>query len=302
MNYRGKLSVLSALAGGEQVLIYVNGGGVSCVFSLGVLVSLVRANLNKFAVRYGGSGGALILAASISNPEKLESVLDVFEYLVCGGFLCLKRGPLGFPYPVFDIEELIQTLEGKRAHLGLPALDEEKIRSHPDPFRVAVTDNKTGKGRFLDVKPHVFRALRATASVQGACDPVEMNGREFSDGQVGMKIGPALGMAVKYVLVIMNRPPIEERAWWEQQFSPMLARILLASETPGLRKAAAEMDTVFSRGLRRLEACSHVETLVLYPNWVEDILPLTSNLPLIRLAYHSGMNATERLIERVHAV
>jgi predicted patatin/cPLA2 family phospholipase len=301
MDYRGNLSVLNALAGGEPVLGVVNGGGYACMIGLGVLVGLKQAGLNRFSAGMGSSGGACILAASFSNPEKLESVPDVFEHLALGGFLRHKWGPLG-PYPVFDREELIQTLEGRRAHKGLPALNGEKMKHDPRPFLVVATNNKTGKRVLLDGRPDLFGSLRATLSIQGACAPVKKNGMELSDGQVGMGIGPSVGNLARKVLVILNRPPIEERAWWERKFSPSYARVLLRGETPELREAAAKTDTLFSRGLRRLEACPHIETLVIYPNWLENLWPTSGNVPLLRLAYLNARNYTERLIKQARAV
>jgi predicted patatin/cPLA2 family phospholipase len=304
MNFRGKLSVLTALARGEPVLVIVPGGGTSCVYSLGVIVTLVLANLHRFIkAGIGVSGGAFNLAALFSNPERIETVIEVFEYLAREGFIRLKRRRFGRPYLVFDLEELIQTLEGKRAHLGLPALDEGCIRSHPSPFWVVATKHETGEGEFLDAKSNLFPSLRATASIQGTCAPVSINGVKFSDGQVGMKVGPAIRKVMaRKVLIIMSRPPIEERGWAEQMIAPTLTRLALKDETPELREAAAMMDYSFSEELRRIWACQRLETLTIFPDHEEDIWPWTSDPKRLRLAYNTGRNYAERLIERAHAV
>ncbi len=303
MDIRGKESVLHALRDGEPVLVIVLGGGMSCVFSLGVLVSLVRMNLHRFSHAIGVSGGACNVAALLSNPGEMRSVMKVFEYLARGGFLRLKLGPFGW-YVWFDIAELINALEGKVQHEDLPALNEDNVVSHPCSFRVGATDHKTGKGVFLDAKSDLFLKLRITASVQGACSHVTIGTRMLSDGQIGVgkRIGPALGRMAKKVLVIMNRPLIEDRTWWEQQFSPWFTRFLLAAENPEIREAAVKMDNFISRGVRRLEACTHTDTLVISPNWIEDIFPLTNNVPLLGLTFQNAANGIERYAKRIGAV
>jgi len=302
MQIRGKKSVLTALARGEEVLVIVMGGGMSCVISLGVLAALVRADLHRFKAGIGVSGGACNLAALFSNPEKIESVLEVFEYLACGGFLRLRLGPLGW-YLAFNLEELIQTLEGKRSHIGLPALDEANVASQPSPFWVVATDHRSGKGVFLDAKRDLFRKLRATMSVQGVCSPVDMEGRQVSDGQVGLKIGPAIRKVMaRKVIVIMNRPPMENRGWWEQMLTPTVTRMALLTESRELREAAATMDFSFSDEVRRLEACKRVETLVIYPDFMEDMWPWTNNVSLLNLSFARARDFTERLVEDARAV
>lgn len=302
MIHRGDLAVLTALSRGEPVLVYVNGGGPSCVFSLGVFLALEHAGLNhRIAARYGSSGGGINAAASVSNPKQLESVLDVYKYLVSGNFFRLQWDGFSRFRIAFDIDELFHVLEGRRLDQGLPALDGDKIRQHTAPLRVAVTDSKSGRGRFVDVKKDVFQLLRATASIQGACAPVSLGGREVGDGDVGKKIGPAYARAAKHVLVILNRPPMEERTWWEQWLSPLLMRMVLAGETEELRQAAAGMDQSFSRGLRRLEACKSVKTLVVYPDLLEDFVPLSANTAGLEYSMHNAMHNALRLIKLARA-
>lgn len=300
MRYRGKLSVLSALANGESVLIVVLGGGMSCVVSLGVLVALVRANLHsRLRAGIGVSGGACNLAAVFSNPEKIESVMEMYRHMACGGFLSIRWGPLG-PHLWFDSEELMHALEGRRSHLGLPALDEKKIMLRPHPFWVAATDHTKGTCVFLNARRRLFRSLRATMAIPGVCEPVIVGGRKLSDGAVGMKIETAVRGA-RRVLVVMNRPPPENRVWWEQMFTPMVTRFALRSESSKLREAAAWMDTDFEEDLRRLEACTHVDTLVVHPT-DPNLFPFCSFWPQLKTAYEDARDFTERLIDEAHAV
>jgi predicted patatin/cPLA2 family phospholipase len=298
---RGNLSVLTALARGEEVLVIVLGGGLSCVISLGVLTAFADAGLYRFKAGIAVSGGACNLAALMSDPGKMRSVLDVFEYLACGGFLQLKIGPLG-PHLCFDREELIQTLEGKRAHYGLPSLNEKAIAAHPTPFWIVATDHHQVKGVFLDGKTDLFSKLRATMSIPGACSPVEIAGQEVSDGQVSLKAIEAIRkVRTRKVIVILNRPPFDERTWWEQLFTPVITRMALWKESLRLRETAATMDGDFARELRRLERSKRIETLVIHPTLVDDLWPWTNNVLQLRRSFNEAMHFTTRLIERAVA-
>jgi predicted patatin/cPLA2 family phospholipase len=265
-------------------------------------MKLVEANLNTFAVRYGASGGGINFAASIAHPRALASVFDVYRHLVEGGHIGFQCDYVGRMKVVFNIDELFHVLQGRRTELGLPALDAERVRVDPAPFRVAVTDRKTGRGRFLDVKRDVFKRLRATAAIQGACDPVKENGREVGDGDVDKPIGPGFARLAKHVLVILNRPPIEERTWWEQVLAPMITRLVLANETHELRETAANMDWTFSKRLKRLMHSKKVRTLVLYPDLADDLFSLTGYVPSMARAMETARNDMERLLVRAHAM
>ena len=110
-----------------------------------------------------------------------------------------------------------------------------------------------------------------------------------------------MGKVAKKILVISPRPLFENRTLWEQQISPFYMRWLLSEESADLRETAAKMDELISRGIRRLEACPHTDTLLLSPNLIEDMLPHTCNLPMQWLAFQNGRDQTERLVKKVGA-
>ena len=301
MHVRGSITVLKALVRREPVLLVVRGGGMSCVNSLGVLAGFVGENLSQFSGAIAYSGGACNVASLLSSPEKLERVMEVYEYMVREKFFRLSWGIRGLR-PVFNLDELIHTLQGKRVEKGLPALDEANIKAHPNPFFVVATNHKDGTGEFLDAKANLFPSLRATLSVQGACPPVMLNGHQVSDGGPGMSVVSAIRkVRTRNVVVIMNRPPVEELTWSEQYCAPFITRVVLAFESRSLREAAALMDVAFSKELRRLEVNKYVKSLFIYPSVAEDVWPYTTNIPLMRRAFENAKTFSEGLARQVRA-
>lgn len=301
MQYRGNLSVLTALARGEDVTVIVLGGGLSCVVSLGVLVSFVLARIFTPKAVVGFSGGACNGAAAITNPEKIEQVIDVYRHIAYGGFLTMKYTWWGMPYLAFDLEELLATLKGEREHRGLPRLDHDRVPANR--FFVGVTEHETGRGHVFPAHDNLFTWLEASMSIQGARKPVAIGGVNFSDGAVGGKIGMSIRKVwARRVIVLMNRVPPEERWWFEKTFTPMITRAMLWGEPHELREAAVRMDDDLAIEMSRLGACERIQSLFIAPDLTDPyLLPQTAVPFMLELGYERGKQFGEKLVEMAHA-
>lgn len=302
MQYRGSLSVLTALARGEQVLLIVMGGGMSCVISLGVLTALVEAQLHtKPKACIGVSGGACNVASMLSHPERIHDAFSVYEHLAQGKFICLRWGMWG-PQFTCDIDELIAALRGDRAHIDLPSLRHDRLIAQPIPFWTVATHAHTGAGVFLDAKVNLFESLRASMAIPRVCDPVTVGDTTLLDGAIGMRVGPSIRKVMaRNVLVVMNRPPPGSRGWLEEFMTPWVTRMALMGAHPELVEAAVAVDTAFADELTRLEACTRLKTLVIHPDMGEPLQPWTSWVPLLRHGYTSAHEYTLRLIDEACA-
>lgn len=302
MQYRGKLSVLSALHREEPVLIIVLGGGMASVVSVGVLEALASARLTRFKAGIGVSGGACNLAALYSAPDRMHEVMRVYEHLAYGGFMTWSMGWSG-PRIAFDREELLQTLQGERAHLGLPSLNSQVIHNHPSALFFAATVHATGENRLLDGRMNLFQNLAASMAIPGACRPESVNGEELSDGCVSVRVGYSIRKVwARKVLVVMNRVPFEERLWWEQYFTPYITYLALMGCAPQLQNAAAQMEPAFSKDLQRLLECRRIETLVIAPDYTDPyLMPASTYVPELYRGYRRARDFTFDLIERARA-
>jgi predicted patatin/cPLA2 family phospholipase len=302
MQHRGDVSVLTALARGEPVLVVVLGGGMSCVVSLGVLVALVQAGLHTKPKAYiGVSGGACNIASLLSTPESIGTAMQVYEYMAEGKFLAVRWSPWG-PYLSFNIGELLAALSGERAHLDLPTLNPTRVTAQSIPFWAAATHAHTGRGAFFDARKDLYTAIRASMSIPGVCDPVIIDGEQYLDGFIGMKMVSAIGKTrARKVLVIMNRPPPGSRGWWEEAFSQTVTRMALGASSPAFREAGARMDSVYAAELERLYACARFKSLVIYPDDAEPVMPWSVSISLLRTGYTHALEYTTRLIDQSKA-
>lgn len=301
MTHRGSLKVLSALAHGDDVTVIDKGGGMACVVSLGVYEAIANAISGHFKGALLASGGACNFSGFETNRQNVGAAMNVYRHIALGRFIKWKWGPLG-PYLIFDREELIEALKGNRAHLGLPAIDEEKIKKSPTKINIVVTNHETGEGVLRDARDgSLFDLLKQTTSIPAVCDPVKSDKGLMSDGAVGMsKLSQIMEMRARYVLIIMSTPPPDWFWEWYMPIDAVRTEMYLAlwhrALTPEMRKSIAWMDTNYLKEIKRLMDSPHLEVLVIHPTIT--IPPWCANLPLLEMMHIQSRDYVENLLEK----
>ena len=293
MDYRGDLTVLKGLSDYRtRTAIVVMGGGMSCVVSLGVLVALVVARLTKFRRAVGVSGGACNIAGLMSG--NIDQVFGVFEHLARTGCITMRWTNWWGWQMSFDRDKLMRILS--------EMLDVEAIKNDPRRFFTVAT-RVDGSGKFLDGNAHPLDAIRATVSIQGACDPVTIDGEVLGDGMPGFKIPDAMRkVRAKQVIFVTNRYPVEQRWWFEQLITPHLYRLALASETQAVRQAAIDTDMVFEKHVDRIVCCKRIRALHIFPGAGDpDLTSSTSDVAQLKIGFNRAREGALRLIDKALA-
>ena len=214
-------------------------------------------------------------------------------HLAHGGCISLQWTWLGWQF-VFDQDKLFKILES--------SLDETAVKRDSRKFWTVATQYASGSGVLFDGTNDLFRALRVTTSVPGICAPILIDGEEHGDGAPGLRMHQAVRkLWAKRVLVIANRYTLEERWIVERTLTPFLTYLTLFSAPSGVRSSAMGMESVFAEEMTRIEACTRIKKLFIYPSQDDPYLwPWSNDVPELARAMHHAQRYTEELIDRAH--
>lgn len=162
----------------KKIGIVTSGGGMSCSYSVGVLLALVEKY--KFTNPYvviGGSGSTGTLAYYVA--KQYPQIKNIWENLLSTKkFISFAR-----PQRIMDIDYLIDEVFKKQE-----PLDTKTINNSDISFFVAVTSLETGKLEYYSNKDglDIFELLRASSAIPVAFNkPVLIKGNKYVDGDVG---------------------------------------------------------------------------------------------------------------------
>lgn len=187
-----------------KTCLFVEGGGMKCAYSAGVLDAFLDEHLN-FDYAVGVSAGAANIVSFLGgqrdrNRRFYVNYVDDPRYISMRSFL--KTGNyFGLQYIYGDMTE-----EG-----GTDPADYEKWTSNPTEFYFPATDGKSGKPHFFtskDCGPHDYRPIMATCALPVISKPIEINGHYYFDGGVSASI-PVEKMekdGCDRIIAVMSKP------------------------------------------------------------------------------------------------
>lgn len=184
--------------------LIVEGGGMKCAFSSGVLDVLIDNDVN-FDYTMGVSAGAACAASYLAhqkgrNRRFFVDHIDEPGYFGIQSFL--KTGDL------FGLDYIYSTLTNED---GADPLDFDAMMENPSEFVCAATDAETGKPHYFTKKDLVrndYKAIKATCALPAVCKPVEINGHKYFDGGVSDSIPykKAFHDGCDRLVIIMTKP------------------------------------------------------------------------------------------------
>ena len=157
------------------------GGALSCGYSAGALLALVRhCGLSFPHVIVASSGSA---GAATYKTAGQDNFIEYFwgHSLSKKQFISLRRF-----WKIMDIDYLVDEIFKKQA-----PLDVEKLKASPTKLFISVTNYKTGKPHFFSNQDEVdiFEVLRASKAAPLLYNKtVTINGVEYVDGALGAPI------------------------------------------------------------------------------------------------------------------
>ncbi len=162
----------------KKIGIIASGGGMSCAYSVGVILALVdKYNFTNPYLVIGGSGSTGTLSYYVAGQYK--EVKNIWENLLSTKkFVSFVR-----PTRIMDIDYLIDEVFKKQEPLNTEKISKSNIK-----FLIAVTNIETGKLEYFSNKEGVdiFELLRASSAIPIAFNKtVTIQHKEYIDGGMG---------------------------------------------------------------------------------------------------------------------
>jgi len=201
----------------QKIAIVVEGGGMKCAYSAGVLMALAeQLKFTEPDIAVGSSGGGASLLYYISWQYELGRKIWT-ELLSTDKFISLTR-----LYPIFDMDYLVDTVFKQQA-----PLDMEKILKSKTKLFLSATNFETGQVQYFsnDGSTDIFEAARATVALPLVYNKkIKINGNEYIDGDVASSVNINIQKAIKEgatkILVIENdrtlpNQPADTSLYWK---------------------------------------------------------------------------------------
>ncbi|MBE5897832.1 MAG: patatin family protein [Lachnospiraceae bacterium] len=184
--------------------LIVEGGGMKCAYSAGVLDVLLDHDIN-FDYCIGVSAGAAN-AASFLAGQRERNMRFYTKHVKDPNYISVRSlvrtGSLfGLQYIYGDM-----TNEG-----GIDPLDYDAYINNPTEAYMPATDALTGKPHYFnknDIRRNEYQPIMATCALPVACKPIEYEGHIYYDGGVSdsIPIMHALHHGCDRIVVIFSKP------------------------------------------------------------------------------------------------
>ena len=184
--------------------LIVEGGGMKCAYSAGILDAFIDNNIT-FDYCIGVSAGSAN-AASFLAGQRERNLRFYTEHLKRPGYFglksFLKTGNL------FGLQFIYGELTNSD---GPDPLDFKKIQESPCEYYAVATHAETGTPVYFskeEMIPDDYRHIMASCALPGACRPIEINGQHYYDGGVtdAIPVQKALDNGCDKLVVLLSKP------------------------------------------------------------------------------------------------
>ena len=191
-----------------KIGLALGGGSARGLAHIGIIDALLESGIRISAVA-GTSIGSLVGAGLASG--KYDRIRD---YALS---LNVRRAIFGICDPSFPFTGL---MEGRKAtEMFTEMLEVENIEDMPIPYCAVCCDHGTGERVVLDRGP-VKNAIKASISIPGLFEPLELDGRILLDGGIvepvpvraARELGAEFVIAVDLNHYVLDRPPEDRRS------------------------------------------------------------------------------------------
>ena len=203
--------------------LVVEGGGMKCAFSAGVLDGMLDDHL-QFDECIGVSSGSAN-AASFVAGQRGRNIRYYVEHPLDPEYCGVKHFILHGSF--FNLPYIFGTLTNEG---GKDPLDYDAMMANPAEFKLVATDAKTGEAVYFskqDMPRNDYRAIMASSALPALGKPVEINGRKYFDGGVAdsIPVRKAFDDGCDKVVVILENPRSFVRQ--PQKYKPLYHLMLL---------------------------------------------------------------------------
>ncbi|MDO4478107.1 MAG: patatin family protein [Lachnospiraceae bacterium] len=188
----------------EKLGLVIEGGGMKCAYSAGILDAFLDDNIT-FDYVIGVSAGAANAASFLAkqrgrNKRFYTEFINDPDYMGVRHFL--KTGEF------FGLSYIYQTLSNTG---GRAELDFKTLKENPAEFVVPATDAVTGKPHYFqkaDMAQDDYRVIMASSALPALSRPVSLNGHLYYDGGVtdAIPVDKALADGCDRLVVLRTKP------------------------------------------------------------------------------------------------
>ena len=188
----------------SKTALIVEGGGMKCAYSAGVLDKFIDDNITfDYCIGVSaGSANALSFMAGQRDRNRRFYTDHIDEPGYFGLKSFLKTGN------IFGLQYIYSDLTNSD---GADPLDFPAIMANPAEYWLVATDAETGKPAYFrkeDMAQDDYRLVMASCALPAACKPIEINGRFYYDGGVtdAIPVQKALDDGCDKIVAILSKP------------------------------------------------------------------------------------------------
>lgn len=229
-----------------KIGLIVEGGGMKCAYSAGVLDAFLDAHINfdyVIAVSAGAANAASYLAGQCGrNLRFYTDWTHDPEYFGLKSYL--KTGNLfGLHYIYADLTN----------STGKDPLDFPALLANPTEYWMVVTDAATGTPVYFPksaLHQDDYRCIMASCALPAACKPIEIDGGLYYDGGVSdaIPVQRALTDGCDKVVAILSKP----RGFVKKPEGMRLFYSTMCRRYPNTVKALNERHLMYAKSQKRL--------------------------------------------------
>ena len=229
-----------------KIGLIVEGGGMKCAYSAGVLDAFLDAHINfdyVIAVSAGAANAASYLAGQCGrNLRFYTDWTHDPEYFGLKSYL--KTGNLfGLHYIYADLTN----------STGKDPLDFPALLANPTEYWMVVTDAATGTPVYFPksaLHQDDYRCIMASCALPAACKPIEIDGSLYYDGGVSdaIPVQRALTDGCDKVVAILSKP----RGFVKKPEGMRLFYSTMCRRYPNTVKALNERHLMYAKSQKRL--------------------------------------------------
>ena len=206
---------------GPRVGLVVEGGGMKCAYSAGVLDAFLDEGI-QFPYCVGVSAGSANTASYLAG-QRGRNIRFYMEHTQEPDYFGVR--PYIHTRNAFNLEYIYGTLTNTG---GRDPLDYDAVIKNPARFRIAATDAETGRPHYFektDMGPYDYRVIMASCALPALCRPVQVGDRFYYDGGVSdaIPVQRAFDDGCDRVVVILSKPRSFEMAPEKFHFAYSLA-------------------------------------------------------------------------------
>ena len=274
--------------------LIVEGGGMKCAYSAGVLDGFLDENI-QFDYCIGVSAGAANAASFLAGQRDRNRRFycehsQAPEYFGVRSFI--KTGNL------FGLDYIYGTLTEEG---GVDPLDFDTLMANETEFEYPATDSETGKATYFtkkDLAPNDYAPIKATCALPVATKAVEINGRFYYDGGVSdsIPVWRSLEKGCDKIVVIMSKP----NGYRMEPQGHKLAYSRLLRNKPSIVNALNHRHEVYNAQLNQVVSMEREgKAMIFYTPKFDKMSTYSIDSTIAKMLYDSGLYDAQQSMERL---